>query len=182
MIPSMPSIETHTKRQFHRGQMRNGVHEGGMINLEVIISVWENTESISCASCGAIISCGDLIGDGFITNDGRHCADCIEIPAGIEAWSITYRLRRRSIKHPDGMKSMMVANTPEQISKLTVDLSAAYGTIYLRKLYPSIQQEQSGAYQNGLLMRKAQILTAGELSPELQSELIELQGHIDCEG
>ena len=184
-LPQLPIIEAKTKKLYHRGQMRNGVHEGRDVNLDLQLDIWTRKEPVRCQSCGKDIERGDMYGDGSL-NGERHCADCITYPENVEAWEITYKLFRKSSKHPNGHISIVVVSFQSAISEYIKGVSGVYGKLILRKVYPKPSTIQDGAYQAGLIGRKRDILEtlqgssiSQERHNELLSELLEVQGQLD---
>ena len=76
-----------------------------------------------CRHCLCAIEPGEIYGSGMAYGFA-YCADCIEIPEGVEAWKITY-MGRRSPRRKDGIHTMFVVNFRETLEKYVTDLSFA---------------------------------------------------------
>jgi len=104
-IPFPDFIEVQTIRKFHRGMLRNGIHEGEEISLDVYLDIYHGRSKTLCRSCGSDIKPGDICGDGNYKGDGIHCVNCIAVPPTVEGWEITYKMKRKSRQHPSGFRS-----------------------------------------------------------------------------
>ena len=183
-LPLRPFMDVETKKLYHRGQLHNGVHEGQDIPLEVYLDIHSGPR-ITCRSCGTRINAGDLIGNGVYHGDGRHCANCINYPASIEAWEIQYCMKHKSKKHPTGLASVTLVHFPAAISEYIQEISKIYGKVTLRRIYPPSHSPSEGTYHAGLIARKDQVISALQCLPanvdrsELVHELLEIQGQLD---
>lgn len=136
-LPLRPFLNATTKQSFSCGSMVNGVHIPKSAPREVYLDVWDHPfNKIHCTTCGGEILRGDLFGNGHSSGHGSYCLDCLEVPANFEAWTITYKLKRKSIKHPSGWKSITLVHYLNEIEIYLQAVVNVYSNVRLAKLYP----------------------------------------------
>jgi hypothetical protein len=136
-LPIRPFLRAFTKELFSCGSMVNGVHIPKSAPREVYLDVFDHPyHRIYCTTCGRDICRGEIFGNGQSFGRGSYCLDCLEVPANFEAWTITYKLRRKSIKHPSGWKSITLVHALDQIQNYLQAVVDAYPDVHLKKLYP----------------------------------------------
>jgi hypothetical protein len=121
--PFGPFIDTYTNKKFNRGDMTNGVHQDRWIKLSV--TLYLAGRSFRCHSCGRTIEKGEIYGHETVGDS--FCRNCIEIPVDVYAWKVTYKLKRRSRRNPDGFKTLYVVNTREKFNQYLRELTIALG-------------------------------------------------------
>ena len=136
-LPLRPFLYATTRQSFSCGGMVNGVHIPKEAPREVYLDVWDyGFDSIHCETCRREIARGDLFGNGRNEGHGSYCLECLEVPADFEAWTITYKLHRKSIKHPSGWKSVTLVHHLPDIEIYLQAVVSIYKDVRLAKLYP----------------------------------------------
>ena len=144
-LPPLQFVKVQTKRTFNRGYMLNGAHLDDWKKLDLFLEVCRH--EAKCRSCRRVIQGGELIGDGLLYSDGVHCLECIEgIPDGLEVWEISWRMKRKSARAPDGVKREVLVNLPEINQKYIDELSRALGCeIHVDHVAPALAPQVQAA-------------------------------------
>lgn len=121
-FPIRPFTQTKTKRTFSRGYSLNGVHHPCLVQIEVTLYVIERGPR-HCQSCGREITVGEVAGCE-LPGLGFYCADCLE-PFDAKAFRVTWPLRRRTPRHPDGIRHELVVCSPDQLDGYVQALRSA---------------------------------------------------------
>lgn len=136
-LPLRPFLYAATRQSFSCGSMVNGVHIPKMAPREVYLDVWDHPfGKIRCTTCSHEIARGDLFGNGYSSGHGSYCLECLEVPADFEAWTITYKMNRKSTKHPSGWKSITLVHNLSEIEIYLQAVVSIYKDVRLNKLYP----------------------------------------------
>ena len=121
-FPIRPFTQTKTKRTFSRGYSLNGVHHPRFMQIDVTLYVIERGPRTR-QSCNREIAVGEIAGCE-LPGLGFHCADCIE-PVDVQAFRVTWPLRRRTPRHPDGIRHELVVCSADQLNGYVQALRSA---------------------------------------------------------
>jgi hypothetical protein len=136
-LPFRPFMYANTRQLFSCGGMVNEVHIPKSAPREVYLDVFDHPFlKLYCTTCDREIFRSEIFGNGQSFGHGSYCLDCLEVPANFEAWTITYKLHRKSIKHPSGWKSITLVHALDQIQNYLQAVVDAYPDVHLKKLYP----------------------------------------------
>jgi hypothetical protein len=136
-LPLRPFMYATTRQLFSCGSMVNGVHIPKSAPREVYLDVFDHPfHKIHCTTCSRDICRGEIFGNGQASGYGSYCLDCLEAPSSFEAWTIAYKLHRKSIKHPSGWKSITLVGCLNEIEIYLQAVVNVYSNVRLIKLYP----------------------------------------------
>lgn len=146
-LESFPFYNVKTKKLFDFGYATNGVHNVDMRQAEVWLDIWgrHTANAAPCSDCKRDIKAGDVFGNGHLNTHGfgRFCLDCIEEPKDkIEAWRVTYKMKRKTTKNPSGLKFIHMVAEPEKMNKYLEAVISTYGGITIDKLWPLSPDEK----------------------------------------
>jgi len=130
-LPIFFPVPVITKKAYSSGYLKNGKHMEQYEPKSLTLFVYDHPFiKKTCQDCGAEIQKGDIAAHDI--DIYHHCVNCIVIPDNLkhlEAWKVTFRLKRKSRKHPKGTFTLSQIGTPVTLQEYFTKISMMYQQI-----------------------------------------------------
>ena len=134
--PVFQYLEVKSIRIYRHGTLINGVNHTYYEKRELMLDVYDHPFSNrGCTDCKKPIKKLDVYGS--YGPSYPHCIKCVEMPAGVEAWEVTYRMKRKSKQHPDGMLMIRRVQFPTVLEAYFAEYDKIYDRVKKRKIWTS---------------------------------------------